>query len=260
MIKENTGISAGDSGGENGRMWQKNAGKSQADFENAPAVTYDANFHEYTLKKDGKFIRRANTENEIMEYLQKYQPQSIDHALKHEGYTIEFEQATSDDITFSVSLYHYMPTVLELDDMCDEYNSLPCEAWDSDIYGVSSKQAKWLKKKGFEEGETWNTYNGENVLSQVVQGTNLKIDGCGEGDYVLIQIHNGADVRGGYTDAKMFKYRHYQEYFNPCPTVYGDIDGVEVSSEENGYSLKTEDGENVPVKKDSIINLHIIQD
>ena len=24
-------------------------------------------------------------------------------------------------------------------------------------------------------------------------------------EYILIQIHNGADVRGGYTDAKLFK-------------------------------------------------------
>ena len=39
-------------------------------------------------------------------------------------------------------------------------------------------------------------------MSQILQGANIIID---EDEYVLIQIHNGADARGGYTDAKLFK-------------------------------------------------------
>ena len=35
-----------------------------------------------------------------------------------------------------------------------------------------------------------------------MEGSNLTID---DEEYVLIQIHNGADARGGYTDAKLFK-------------------------------------------------------
>ena len=37
---------------------------------------------------------------------------------------------------------------------------------------------------------------------QCLQGANLTIN---NEEYILIQIHNGADVRGGYTDAKLFK-------------------------------------------------------
>jgi hypothetical protein len=40
--------------------------------------------------------------------------------------------------------------------------------------------------------------------------------------YLLLQIHGGADVRGGYTDAKLFKPRddwqihsYLQEYIDP---------------------------------------------
>jgi hypothetical protein len=33
----------------------------------------------------------------------------------------------------------------------------------------------------------------------------------GEESYVLLQIHNGADARGGYTDAKLFKLSDWVE-------------------------------------------------
>ena len=42
----------------------------------------------------------------------------------------------------------------------------------------------------------------ESDLVQTLQGANLTIN---DEEYILIQIHNGADVRGGYTDAKLFK-------------------------------------------------------
>jgi len=48
-----------------------------------------------------------------------------------------------------------------------------------------------------------------------LQGVSLRlfVDGQYE-DYALIQIHNGADVRGGYTDAKLFKVNEYAEYIS----------------------------------------------
>ena len=72
------------------------------------------------------------------------------------------------------------------------------------------------------EGEpiTVNTYNGEDLLSQTIQYTFFSIrldlyhveDGemvgpplTGAGDYVLLQIHGGCDVRGGYTAPKAFR-------------------------------------------------------
>jgi hypothetical protein len=48
-----------------------------------------------------------------------------------------------------------------------------------------------------------NTYNGESSLSQVLQ-----VIGVGDTydcDVIALSIHNGADVRGGYTDYKLFR-------------------------------------------------------
>ncbi len=73
----------------------------------------------------------------------------------------------------TISLFHYLTehAGLSLDTLCDEYNALPCEDWDGGIYGVSKAQAQWLKDKGLTELETFNSYNGEQYLSQVIQGT-----------------------------------------------------------------------------------------
>ncbi len=107
----------------------------------------------------------------------------------------------------TISLFHYLTehAGLSLDSTCNEYNDLPCKDWESDIYGVSKAQKKWLKENGFTVLESFNSYNGEQYLSQVIQGTYITQDGTSIADYVLLQVHQGADVRGGYTDAKMFK-------------------------------------------------------
>lgn len=216
MMITNTGTHMLDSGGSDGRMWQKNQKKSFQDFKNEGSVSH-------YVYKDAK---------------------------------------DSTDINFTVSIFHYLPTRLELDEVCDEFNSLPCKEWNSDIYGISEDQKEWLEARGFEAGDSWNTYNGESTLSQVLQGTELKQDG-GSGDYVLIQLHNGADVRGGYTDAKLFKYKSFQEGIDTLPLVDGEIDEEPVSSVYNGMTLyrydmeKGETNEPVPVKADSKINLYL---
>lgn len=120
----------------------------------------------------------------------------------------------------TVSVFHYLTNNLEIDEICEEFNKIQEESnnWDADadVYGVSREAFDHIDS--FWEVEidrTWNTYNGDSDLSQILQGANLRINGE---DYILIQIHNGADARGGYTDAKLFKmeecyvHEYLQEY------------------------------------------------
>lgn len=109
-----------------------------------------------------------------------------------------------------LSVYHYL-SELELDDICDRFNRIQSQSdnWDSDfnsdefVYGVSSEAQQVLEHHNqVIINRSWNTYNYESDLVQTLQGANLTIN---EEEYILIQIHNGADVRGGYTDAKLFK-------------------------------------------------------
>lgn len=112
------------------------------------------------------------------------------------------------EVCRTVSVFHFLSD-LELCPICDEFNAINEKAnnWeaDADIYGVSTEAWEYLTE--FNEVEvirSWNTYNGESDLSQVLQGSELEINGEG---YWLIQIHGGCDVRGGYTNARLFRAR-----------------------------------------------------
>lgn len=162
MLTENTGKHFLDSGGTDGRMWQRNQKKTIEDFE--------------------------NEEEELYQLDAKYK-----------------------EIHRTVSVFHYLTNNLEIDEICEEFNKIQDESNNSDadayVYGVSREAFDHIDS--FWEVEidrTWNTYNGESDLSQILQGANLRIN---EEGYILIQIHNGADARGGYTDAKLFKMEEY---------------------------------------------------
>tara|TARA_R110000772_G_scaffold35183_1_gene84923 strand:- start:385 stop:1098 length:714 start_codon:yes stop_codon:yes gene_type:complete len=169
MLTENTGVHMCDSGGDKGRMWQRNESKCLADFEAEP--------------------------QELYQYDPKY-----------------------NEIYRTVSVFHYLTNNLEVDDIAFNFNELNTDAEDykadckedcASLYGVSFNA--WLnlvKDNEVEVSRSWNTYNGESDLSQILQGANLTIN---EEHYILIQIHGGADARGGYTDAKLFKCGDYMD-------------------------------------------------
>lgn len=163
MFKENTGIAMCDSGGENGRAWQRNQGR---DFTNEPEYTV-------TMEEWGK---------------------STDH---HRA-----------EVNVRFSLYHNLMATLKEDKLTKTFNRKfrTMKDWDCDAaYGVSEAAGEWLENGGFTFGQSYNSYNDDNNFDGVVQYTMLEgIEPEQGGKYLLLQLHGGADVRGGYTDAKMF--------------------------------------------------------
>tara|TARA_R110000796_G_scaffold6811_1_gene23938 strand:+ start:1459 stop:2043 length:585 start_codon:yes stop_codon:yes gene_type:complete len=160
---ENTGTHFLDSGGTDGRMWQRNQVKTIEDFDD----------------EDEQIIEKSEwTDN---------------------------EGKVHDEYERTVSIFHYLGQ-LEIDRVCKQFNKLntDCKDWEGDIgWGVCQKGADFLERLDFEKKREFNTYNGDSDLSQVLQGVWLEDQ---DGDtYLLLQIHGGADVRGGYTDAKLFK-------------------------------------------------------
>lgn len=181
MLIENTGTNILDSGGTNGRNWQRNQGKTLEDFENSPSA-----------------------------YLEVYQYNSGEY-----------------DLIPAISLYHHLKHCLELNEVCNKFNSIPVNNWDSEeFYGVSSEGEEYLNSLEYScKGDGFNTYNWNSILAQVIRGNIIEID---SELYALIQIHGGCDIRVGYTDAKLFKLI-YDEY--------------SLFSEHCGFSVETKEGE-----------------
>ena len=63
-------------------------------------------------------------------------------------------------------------------------------------------------------GGGYNTYNGECLLSQGFQFWTLENAGL-----VIIQIHGGCDIRGGYTAPKFFYAEEYAMFYNADATI-----------------------------------------
>lgn len=141
-----------------------------------------------------------------------------------EVYRWERDGKVSYDFSPTVSLFHHLTECLELDDLCLEFNALPVADWDSEFYGVSAEGENWLKFSGFtEDGDSFNSYNWSANFSQTIQGQFLDLDGE---KYVLLQIHGGCDVRGGYTNARLFKIRSgetYSVFSEDCSFMAGDV-------------------------------------
>jgi hypothetical protein len=172
MMTENTGTHMLDSGGSNGRNWQRNQGKTVEHFKSLPSATAE-----------------------------------IYYSLNCDDYEIDP----------CVNIFHLLTGgVLELDDFCHQFNAIEVGQWNSKFSGVDHEGDMFLLDNDFNTTEEqrhygFNTCNDNLNHSQVMCGHMLEREGL---TYVLLQIHGGADVRGGYTDAKLFKLDDWAEFYN----------------------------------------------
>jgi hypothetical protein len=171
----------------------------------------------------------------------------------------------NNEVIRTVSVFHYLAgggSCLELDEICNEFNEIQDKSTDDkwsnfDIYGVFQSGADYLESfEDFQIKFDWNTYNGESDLSQVLQGANITINGE---SYVIIQIHGGADVRGGYSDAKLFKVNdegYINEYLFEYMDSYYLNEELEYIDKMTDYwdSSKVYEGEKLELIKQAIIN------
>ena len=220
MITENTGTHFLDSGMDSNRNWQRNQKKTIEDFINEPEQTYEV----------------MNTTTPPPEIIR------------------------------TVSVFHYLAgqgSNLELDSICNQFNKLNKNFGDSadcEPYGVGVDAWEYLKEYINEEKiRVFNTYNGDSDLSQTLQGASIELFNEGQYEYyTLIQIHGGADVRGGYTNAVLFKCEDgiMNEYLSEYMDSYALNDELEYINEFTDYYdeniiYKSEQAEEI---KQAIIN------
>ena len=145
---------------------------------------------------------------------QRNQGCDVDYFRNTAPATIKFYDVEDSWPEVTVSLFHKLTSgILELDEFCHRFNAIEVGKWNGQYVGTDSEGSGLLDDMGLKaEGDIFNTYNWDNHFSQVIQGYFLK--NPDDEDYVLLQIHGGADIRGGYTDAKLFRINDHEEPYS----------------------------------------------
>ena len=178
MLTENTGAHLLDSGGAYGRNWERNQGR---DFANEPRVS--ASF--FSWKSSGE-------------------PRRL-------------------EIDATVSLYHWMRENLEFDAemqaRLDAYiEEQPAYvSWHTIAEEFAEEEQQRIAERedidARDYPRTVNTYNEIDNwdLSQVLEFRILTEDGYTP-THLILQVHGGCDVRGGYTAPVCFRIKGAEEY------------------------------------------------
>jgi hypothetical protein len=170
------------------------------------------------------------------------------HFQRNRKYTFEefqlMKPATWDrDYGAVLNLFHYLSDRLIFDGDCETLNKY-FDVWVSqdpeerEVFYLDT-QRDWLDSLGVSHGKVWYSYNWDNALSQDVQGWDFNLNGQ---NYVLLQIHNGADARGGFTAPTVFKvvseyWLHDSDSYNlDCEAckMYWNVIGSDVSDNNTG--------------------------
>ena len=160
--------------------------------------------------------------------------------------TLEFNVYNDNELEVypSVNTYQFLCSALDRDKTCSdlqrEFNKY-CNSND-DCYLINMES--FLELKDFTY-QTVNTYNFDNSLDNVIQYCTFRLDNqpidCYDDLYIMLQIHNGCDVRGGYTSPKIFKITDIENWYR-MDDVYTnagiDFMGIDTIDSDSGGSAK----------------------
>ena len=112
---------------------------------------------------------------------------------------------TSNNIDITHNVFHFLNERLDYDgDMNRKFSNFARrKEYEDDCWLTIMEE--FVKTRGDEIDKLEvNTYNGEDLLSQTIQYTQW-YDRDNFTEYVLLQTHNGCDVRGGYSRPKVYR-------------------------------------------------------
>lgn len=188
MLREDTGINAFDSGGVNGRLWQRNTDKSVIAFKSEPVC--------------------------------------------------DVEICETDDISISYNLYHYLTNFLSVTDESEHLDGMLQNIIESEQFDQLHRDiTEFVNHVSANTIRNVNTYNYDNVLSGILQYRIIEIeDDWGTESYIILQIHTGADIRGGYTKPKVFALDDYEYFMMAQTDVHAYCSCGSWSSDDCGYN------------------------
>lgn len=105
-------------------------------------------------------------------------------------------------LEYTKNIFHYLVDALEYSGKwTKKFNRFASRQCNEDKSWLELMEEFMDSAKEDSDGEVFNSYNDQNCLSQVIQFGRIELD---EGALILLQIHGGCDVRGGYTAPRCF--------------------------------------------------------
>ena len=242
MMRENCGTHMLDSGGAYGRHWQRNrltqfekSPEASATFRMRSTGEMDTSFSVSTYHFLTRALDYDEEGNEVLEKLKR-----ASRICKNDKFGELWGLQLMDAFPAFMAKYKNRETWLEArreDGRQGRENYVP-----TGIYG---------------DGEPMivNTYNDNCAVDQTLQFLYFEMEG---GDYVVLQIHGGADVRGGYSEPRVFTTSSELSIFDFAKgTIYCDENwregkksrymypstcGASWSTDDGGYHFYPNDG------------------
>jgi hypothetical protein len=213
MLQQSTGRALCDSGGDPqydedgkyigskygyGRHWERNQGR---DFEKEPETEVE---FEVSTYRGSEGSLSVDVTHNVYHWLKS----RLEYDEDAQAAFDKFEALEENEGKYWLQLMEEFPTWYAEYRATEEQE----DQGDGELYRPDY-EARGLYGEG--QPMTINTYNGEDALSQTIQYVYFELcDGIESSSYnrfrngevyVVLQIHNGADVRGGYTAPKVFK-------------------------------------------------------
>jgi hypothetical protein len=148
---------------------------------------------------------------------------------------LNFEGLVIDKYSVSIPTEMFMKTMLKYTKQCNSIEQA-FKVEGIDLCYSNSQEIQEFLENNFEAafsdyGKDWfNTYNWQNDLTRVLQGVIFEIN---RKYFLMVETHNGADVRGGYSDARVYEIKDL-DYFHT-----GQIVEVQNPMEPDGNPFET---------------------
>lgn len=160
---------------------------------------------------------------------------------------IDVEIYDKDDILISYNVYHYLTNFLDVTETSEMLNN--GITTDKNNFSDIELMERILMRPsinttGYGCHEIVNTYNYDNIISTTLQYAIFEYGGeYSTNTYIILQIHTGADVRGGYTTPQIFMIEDPDYFIMAQCDVYAFCGCGGWHSDDCGYNWYPDDNE-----------------
>ena len=192
LLTTSTGSNMLDSWGAYGRHWERNQKRTIQDFIRDPQVYIELTHYLYDGEEETEHLVQSGF------HITKYHYDPREERVNHVEYS------------YTISLFHWLDRYFDIantenDPFVSKFNRLRKGQYDY----LEDRQDEYLESIGYQKGDTMNSYNWDSNMSQVYQLTPVypigKAPDFYDIKYYLLSIHQGCDVRVGYTTDIMVK-------------------------------------------------------